>query len=91
MDRMDRTDDELLDPALLTLRAATDRIRALTIANAVRHAEAARTCLAELLAVNCPGPHTYRQHRDGRPPWCETCRYTADGARIAQQARSRST
>lgn len=28
-----------------------------------------------LEAVNdaCPGRHTPRQHRDGRPPWCPAC------------------
>ena len=32
----------------------------------------------------CPGPHLPRQHRDGRPPWCTACGYTASGLRVEE-------
>lgn len=41
-----------------------------------------RTELAAQLSAFCPGPHRLVQHRDTRQPWCEACRYTADGLRV---------
>lgn len=40
---------------------------------------AARAALRTELESNCPGPHEPVQHRDRRPPWCDTCGYTSDG------------
>jgi hypothetical protein len=53
------------------------------IDEAAREARKAHAKLGSLIAGQCPGPHQFRQHRDGRSPWCPTCRYTADGVRIA--------
>lgn len=36
---------------------------------------------AVILGV-CRGPHRIRQHRDDRPPWCDTCGYARNGERI---------
>jgi hypothetical protein len=42
----------------------------------------ARTRLDALLVAACPGPHLFVVHKDKNPPWCDACRYTADGVRI---------
>lgn len=44
--------------------------------------------LDELIFKNCPGPHLYRQHRDGKPPWCNACGYTAAGQKITREAEA---
>lgn len=44
--------------------------------------------LEGLIASHCPGPHTYRQRRDGKPPWCKACRYTPAGQKIAKEAEA---
>lgn len=44
-----------------------------------RHVADAQIGLSALLLASCPGPHRYVQHRDGRPPWCRACGYTAAG------------
>lgn len=44
--------------------------------------------LDELIFKHCPGPHLYRRHHDGKPPWCNACRYTATGQKIAKEAEA---
>lgn len=53
------------------------------IVNAALAFERARTRLLRRIAAQCPGPHQFVQHRDRRPPWCNACRYTADGLKVA--------
>ena len=31
------------------------------------------------LRDQCPGDHRYVRHRDGKPPWCDSCGYTDVG------------
>jgi aminoglycoside phosphotransferase len=38
--------------------------------------------LHHLMREACPGPHTIKQHRDNRPPWCRYCRRLSDGRHI---------
>lgn len=64
--------------AVTTAEAGNDR----AIADASEAAATARAGLASLIANLCPGPHDYVQHRDRRPAWCETCRYTINGVKI---------
>jgi hypothetical protein len=35
--------------------------------------------LRAAVVAACPGLHNTVQHRDGRPPWCETCWRTDRG------------
>ncbi len=42
----------------------------------------ARLDLADAVAAACPGRHSYVQHRDRNPAWCEACGYADDGTRI---------
>jgi hypothetical protein len=49
------------------------------IAVAAAKARRWRQELGLRLAMHCPGPHGYVQHRDHKPPWCPKCGYTADG------------
>jgi hypothetical protein len=44
----------------------------------------ARLDLADAIRNACPGPHSYVQHRDGRAPWCNVCRYTELGSRVTE-------
>jgi hypothetical protein len=48
-------------------------------------AGSAKDRLEGVLAALCPGTHgkhVYVQHRDGKPPWCNSCRYTEWGVKI---------
>jgi len=49
------------------------------IATIVRQLEETTQRLDALLLTACPGPHKFIQHRDNRPPWCNTCRYQING------------
>lgn len=74
------------DGALAAARVHADRIGLglLTIEAAAAAVTTTRQRLANLLSAACPGPHWFVQHRDRLPPWCEACRYTAIGQRIAE-------
>ena len=58
-----------------------------TGADAASDAAAAKAMRAHdrlhtLMRKHCPGPHQVVQHRDMRPPWCNTCLRTNDGRRV---------
>lgn len=55
------------------------------IAEQRSHAMGARIVLSGLIMAACPGPHKFVQHRDNRPPWCNRCRYTADGEVVPER------
>lgn len=42
----------------------------------------AEQALKDMVVEKCPGPHKPIQHRDHRPPWCQTCGRTTRGIRI---------
>lgn len=42
----------------------------------------ARLDLADAVRDACPKPHSYVQHRDGQPAWCEACGYAEDGTQV---------
>lgn len=42
----------------------------------------ARLALADAIREACPGPHSFVQHRDRRPAWCNACRRTGDGGSV---------
>ncbi len=51
-----------------------------------QEATAARAKLVTFIEAACPGPHKPVQHRDAWAPWCDACRYTADGElRVAKR------
>ena len=52
------------------------------IASLAADAAEAQRDLADAIREACPGPHSYVQHRDRKPAWCEACGYAEDGTRI---------
>lgn len=53
-------------------------------------ADASRNLDTALFAA-CPGPHVYRQHRDGKPSWCKACGYTSAGRLVKDPAEQVTT
>jgi hypothetical protein len=70
-----------VDPVIKPLPKATERLR-----NAFLRAA---HDLIRAVAASCPGEHWPRQHRDGRPPWCEACGRDRFGFLVAEEAPRR--
>lgn len=64
------------------VRAVVDEARAAVIAQRRTALITARLDLADAIRAVCLGPHSYVQHRDRQPAWCESCGYAEDGTRI---------
>lgn len=60
--------DTVDQEARLAAKTPDDRIRELA-----RRAVDARLDLTDAIREACPGPHSYTQHRDHQPAWCNTC------------------